>query len=409
MATWISATLVWLALGADGPPPVSAADAVTLKDGQIAFGQVVEPAPRGKVLLVIRREWAARHLADWFKRWEATEKTWAPRARRERRERLQAWRRELGQAAQPNQTLTSWLDAEIDRLADHKGQSESSPLMAVQVSRGEVRKIDKRSEANQRLLRLGWRAGFADVESMAVDDLKGGLEGRGFAVNGDDLAAVDDLLPVMPEPEPKWQIRRAATEVTLDSSQRFIRYNNLILPEASGGGMPGAGPGDALAALSSMLKELVDDRPPQDPLAAKLNELAAKGKSGIVLTRLDLPADLSQVTVESVFWVRRAMNRWEPVAKRTETVRPQDVPKQEGAPLAEDPQVKAAFGIVEALGLGQVAPEIKERSLKMGAAAQRALAMARAAIDKDLQQAAFKIEAPAQPAQKEEPKPEAKS
>ena len=45
-----------------------------------------------------------------------------------------------------------------------------------------------------------------------------------------------------------------------------------------------------------------------------------------------------------------------------------DLPANAGDGLADDPQVKAVFGVVESLGLGEVPPELKRRSLNMGAA-----------------------------------------
>ncbi len=102
------------------------------------------------------------------------------------------------------------------------------------------------------------------------------------------------------------------------------------------------------------------------------------------MTRLELAPDMSQVSVEATFWVRAGADRWVPFSTRTATVRPDDVPANAGANIAADPQVQSAFSLVQALGLGHLAPELKERSLKMGAATQQALGTARGALSQDL-------------------------
>jgi hypothetical protein len=384
---WGALLLGAIALGMPPDPIVpvaaaTAADAVTLRDGQVALGQVVEPAPRGKVVLLARRDWLEQHLPDWAKRWEATERTWAPRARRDRIDRLNLWRRDVGANQAGNDRLASDLDQEIQRLGE-VAENPKTVLMAVQISRADVRKVARQPSETGRLLRQGWRGGFADVETMPLDDLKNALEGRGFARNGLDPAPVDDLLPIMPEPEATWQLRRAATEVALEPGLRFIRYQGLVLPEQSGAA-PGAAAGMAPALISSLLKNLLGDQPAPDPLAAQLRTLAARGQTGAVVTRLDLTPDLAGGSVETTLWVRRAADRWEPVITRATKIRPETNGPNGGNQLAEDPQVKAALGIVEALGLGQVDPNLRKRSLNMGAATQQALALARETLDHDL-------------------------
>src|SRR5438045_1815011 len=96
--------------------PETAADAVTLRDGRVVLGQVVEPAPRGKLVVVVRRDWAEAHLADLARRWQAAEAPGLKRARDQRLMRLEAWRRERGPAAGRDDPIATWLDKEIARL-----------------------------------------------------------------------------------------------------------------------------------------------------------------------------------------------------------------------------------------------------------------------------------------------------
>ena len=102
------------------------------------------------------------------------------------------------------------------------------------------------------------------------------------------------------------------------------------------------------------------------------------------MTRLEMPADLAQATVESTLWVRAGADRWVPFVTRSASVRPDDLAPDAGRNLAGDPQVKTAFSLVESLGLGNISPELKQRSLRMGAATEKALGAARAAISQDL-------------------------
>ena len=90
------------------------------------------------------------------------------------------------------------------------------------------------------------------------------------------------------------------------------------------------------------------------------------------MTRLVMAPDLGGVTVETTFWVRATGGRWVAYGSRASTVRADDLKPDAGGDLAEDPQVKGAFGIVEALGLA-IPPELKQRSLRIGAATQKAL------------------------------------
>jgi hypothetical protein len=108
------------------------------------------------------------------------------------------------------------------------------------------------------------------------------------------------------------------------------------------------------------------------------------------VTRLAIGPELSAVTVESTLWVRGG-DRWMPFASRTATVRPEELGREAGKNLEWDPQVQGAFRIIGLLGLGAVSPEIKDRSLRMGAATEKALGMARSAFNRDLDALALPV------------------
>ncbi len=362
------ATCVALSLAAD-----PAADSVSLRDGKVILGQVIEPPPRGKILVLVRRAWAETNLPDRFRTWQAAEAPSLKRSRDERIKRLEAWKRE--RAAEPNDAILAWIDAEMTRL---KAGNDTPKLMLVTLNRGDVRGLVKRPPDSARRLRQAWRAGFDDAETKAVDALTSNLEGRGFAITGNDPAPIDDLLPTPPETEAQWRFRRAATEVAQDRTLRFIRHQGMILPE----GQEGAGI-DA-KAIGGLVKSLLGEAgEAEDPLVAKGKEVSARGRVGLMVTTLETTADLSGVTVEVVLYAKVRDDRWERAAARMLQVRGNDVKAGEGANVAADPQVQSIFKAAEGLGL-EIPADLKAKSLNMGAATQKALGQARTAIQPDL-------------------------
>ncbi len=398
--------LVGLAMIAQGPPRVAtAAESVTLRDGKVILGQLVDSADRrGPLVMLVRREWAARNLPDRAAAWEKAEAPIVARAEAQRRDRLAAWRRDrLGQAAEGDR-ISAWLERELARPVDRVGAgavTAKAPLMAVNLGRTEVRAIERRPRAAARMLRLGWLSGFTDVETMATADLAQALEGRGFAPDLETTVSVESLLPLRPETDAHWLARRAATELANDPGGRFLRYQGLLLPEPAAGEPPPAGA--TLEAAAATIKNLLGETP-VDPLPAKLRDLAARGRVGAVVTQMDLAADLATVTVRATVWVRIGRDQWTPALARAATANPDARPADAGANagLADDPQVKAAFGVIEGLGFGEIPAEFKQRSLNMGAATLRALGEARAGLDKELSPLVLSLEAAREP--KSEPK-----
>ena len=105
-------------------------------------------------------------------------------------------------------------------------------------------------------------------------------KGRGFAVDAVGLGATSrDRPPVTTdsETEAAWLARRAATELLIDSDLQFVRYNDVLLPDA------GAGAAQPLSAVGlttafSELKRLLDlDQDRTDPLVEKLKAIASQG------------------------------------------------------------------------------------------------------------------------------------
>jgi len=363
-------------------PEATAADAITLRDGKVALGQVVEPSPRGRLTFIVRRAWAGEHLPEWAKKWEAAEKPWVKRARAERLDRLKQWKAERVPDGDKDDAILAWLDEEIERLQED--DPEPTPLMLVSVGRSDVKSVKRRDKDAGRMLRQGWIARFDDVESRPLEELKSDLQGRGFAMSDVDPAPVDRLLPIPVESDRRWLARRAATEVAQEPTLRFVRHLGLVLPERTG-----AGEGDLQGARAA-LNLLLNDHP-GDPLLAQAREVASRGRVGLVETRLEMAEDLSAVRVESTLWVRTGHDHWEKAVVRPAVVKPGELKAQQAEAIAADPQVDAVFRMVEGMGLGKLSPEMKARSLNIGAATREALAQAKGMLEKDLDALALPV------------------
>ena len=207
-----------------------------------------------------------------------------------------------------------------------------------------------------------------------------------------DPAPIDSLLPVPIETENRWRARRAATEVQQDRGLRFLQAQGMVLPEPTPGAA--ADPKDLLAGL---LKSQLGGNGNGDGLSGPMKTVSDRGRVGLILTRLDTDEDLAGVKLEVSLYVRTGRDHWEGAAHRTSHVRANEVKPGDGANIAEDPQVKSIFQGIEGLGI-EIPAELKQNSLMIGAATQKAIAQARTAIQPDLDALALPLEARDEPA-----------
>jgi hypothetical protein len=367
---------------------VTAADRVVLQDGSILLGQVLLTRET-RVEVVVRRSWAEKHLPDRFPEWEARDRQARERGRSDRIHRLQRWRDERRAPTAGPDPIGKWLELQLQRL-DGQVEGVSSPLMIISIDRRDVSQVDQHPEDSRRMLRQGWRAGFEDVESMPIDRLRAGLQARGFALSNIDLAPIDDLLPPPVESDRRWLARRASTEVLNDPDLQLIRFGNLVMPD------PGSGAADNQAQLAGVVGNLVGDllgaSPATDPIIPHLQRIEASGRVGVVVTGLEISPGLDRVAVESMLLVCTGPSRWERAAWRRAEVQPSDLPVDAGQDLAQDPQVQAAFRLLEGLGTDGADPRMKRLGLAVGAATQQSLSQARSALDADLQAAALRLD-----------------
>lgn len=365
------------------------ADRVTLRDGKVVLGLVTSPSagPRVGFDMLVRRAWAEAHVPDLAAKWVRNAETMRKPALAERRKRLEAWRGERSRFAGGGDKILTWIDAELKRLDDPKVLE--APLLSVRIARDGCRTAERNSDASRRMLALAWLSGLPNPEDAPPGEVTDSVEARGFMAEGTGVPSLDRLLPIVAETEAKWLARRAATELAVDTGRRFIRYNNLLLPEQTDGQAINA-PLDLNAALGQIAGLLDPAAAQADPLAPALARIAARGGSGAAVTRMDMAPDLSRIRVGIGLWVRGPQG-WFEYGSRTAEVGPNDVPPAAAAGLENDPQVQSVFNFADALGLGAVTAEMKERGLRMGAATAKALGQARSTFAQELNALAFPV------------------
>lgn len=369
----------------------TAADRVVLRDGRALLGLVTSPeaGPRGGFDMLVRRDWAEKNVGDLAANWERNAATKARPAIAQRRERLAAWRRERAGFVPAGDPILVWIDAELKRLEDEQAVVET-PLLSVRVAKGDCRNVDRASQADARLLALGWVCKLDNPEEMAIDDLRGALGTRGYALDATDAPSLACLAPIVPESESAWLARRAATELSVDPDLRFVRYQGMLLPDIQPG-QPLAAAGINPSALLAQVNKLIDPQAAQtDSLAAELARIAARGRAGAAVTELEVAPDLSRVVVKIALWVRGPRG-WSVYGTRSETVRPDQVDPAAGQNIAGDPRVQEAFDLVNRFAPGAVTPEMRQRSLGIGAATQQALGAARSAFNHELDSLALPV------------------
>lgn len=368
--------------------PETAADAVTLRDGAVVLGLLAEPSARGPTTIQVRRAWAESQLPEWAKRWSDAERPEQTRARKQRRDRLASWKRERGEEPGGNDRISAWIERELKRLDDDKADAEKSAVMVVKLNRTDVKSIVRGSKSSARMLRQAWLSEFPNPETMKRDGLKSALEGRGFLVGRDEPVAIDRLLPIQPEPEALWLARRAATEVSRDAGLRFIKLNDVLIPEPEPDQPLNANV--AVAALGSLAGLLGEVAPRAVSIADQLRPVADRGRVGAVVTEQKIGDNLEGAEVAMTLWVRNG-TRWTPHGSQSSRVRVADLNRNEAEAIGDDPRARTVLQVFSMIGAGPNA-EQKQAALNVAAAVRKALRNAVAQFNESLEALALRVE-----------------
>jgi hypothetical protein len=362
-----------------------AADRVVLRDGKELLGQVDDASADVALTILARREMVRTTLPDRARKWEEAERDTTATALRRRRERLAAWRRDRPEGPAAGDRITAWLDRE---LAGPPGPVAPSPLMAIRLGRDEVAAAERRSEPAARALRAAWLLGLADPEKIPLARLKERIAERGLVLEDDVPVAIDRLLPPAAESEDRWALRRAATEALHDQGLRFIQFGTTLLPEP----VPGQplDPAGGMTLVEGTIRDVLGVGG-ADPLPSRLRAVAARGRVGVIVTRIEISPDLARAAAESTLYVRRG-DDWGRGLWRSESLGVGAVPPVVASIVASDPQVKAVMGLIDTIGAGFVSPELKERGLVVGTTVGGAVALARTALVRSLMGLAFDVE-----------------
>ena len=361
------------------------ADRIVLRDDKKLLGQVEESSNNGTLLILARREMVRKTLPNWATKWEEAEKDANAMAVQQRRERLAGWRRERPPESAPGDRITAWLDRE---LAQSAGPVAPSTLMVIRLDRDDVSAVERRTDVAAQALRAAWVLGLADPETTPLSTLKDSIEGRGMILANDNPIAVDRLLPPFAERSDHWLLRRAATEVLYDDGLRFIGFGSNILPEP----VPGQplDPATGVTLVESTIRDVLGVGRP-DSLHLRMAAVAARGRAGMILTRIVIAPDLSSASAESTLYFYNGSN-WDRALWRSQSLEVGTVPPVVVSMVAADPQVKAVMNLIDSIGAGFVSPVMKERGLVVATTVGGAVVLARTALIRALTGLAFDVE-----------------
>ena len=123
----------------------------------------------------------------------------------------------------------------------------------------------------------------------------------------------------------------------------------------------------------------------------RLDNVAARGRVGMILTRIVIAADLASASAVSTLYFRNG-STWDRAVWRSQNLEVGAVPPVVMTIVAADPQVQAVMKLIDSIGAGLVSPEMKEKGLIVGTTVGGAVVLARTALLRSLTGLAFDIE-----------------
>jgi hypothetical protein len=356
-----------------------AVDLVSLKSGTTLHGAIARYDARGSLTMAVAREWLRKASPDLFAKRTRGEVSVRRAALEQLRDRLV---KEL--AGVPDDSrLGAFLRSErkrAERLLTETAPSDERQFVWLDLTKKEIAKIKPASAANLRIAGWSWFERLANVETRDADDLAHELERRGIDPTQllPDLA---DRFPIRRQDDREWRARMALVDYALDKPLDFQGTGDVLVRVDRSANAKDAGPlmakllgGQVDALFKDLLGESRSATAKAEPTDAWLKTAYREAESlkarGLRATRVDLNLGGRQASVYSVFAVHLNNGDWEVIWSDRET---QDGTKERAATeaaIADDPQVKAALGNLQSLGVA--ADDHVRQAIRFGAATMTA-------------------------------------
>lgn len=356
-------------------------DVVRLKSGRTVRGAVWRRAADGSLTLIVRRDWLRKSNAEWFADVTKTSDADQIDAWTQACERLDALLADPPESAR----LKFFLSEELARLRKNlEAPPPESKFLWVELDAKAVAQASTPTPARQKIVLWAWAEDLADVETRDAAALQKELQRRDVNLDATppDLS---EKLPARPQEDREWAARLAIAEYTFVKEFDMQGTGDIVIPTRGGR------PLNAQAVLpqlihqqlqqqmQAVLGDLAGGRPLAVPLPPQNNRgwlpeaIRAAEKAGVRgfrVTRLDLGVEARRATVASEFIAQVAPDDWRTIWQTTEAADgSQPRPELEDR-IARDPQVKAAFEAMRALGVAGDNPV--QQAIRVGAATMSA-------------------------------------
>jgi hypothetical protein len=355
-----------------------AVDVVKLKSGKTLRGTIARSDPDGSLTLAVAREWLRKADAKMLASVEADETRTRTAALEQLRGRI---KQELPGFPEESGVAT-FLRVELKRveklLAD-QASVEPPQFVWVELTRQQIARIAAAGVERRRIAAWSWFEQLPNVETRDADDLTRELKHRHIDPS-QPLPDLADRLPPRLQDDREWSARMALITYGLGKPLDFQGTGDMLV-RADRAKNEDLG---ALIAkvfggqMDSLLKDLFSEngagsapaKPPTAWLDSAIREAERDKARAFRATRVDLGLARRQATVESVFVARLSTGKWEVIWSDRDT---EDGSKERAGMegnIAADPQVRAALGMLKALGPG--ADDQVNSAIRFGAATMAA-------------------------------------
>ena len=361
----------------------SCVDVAMLRQGKSVRGLVIsgEGSPNTPWLMAVEREALRQDNPSLYARAAKQEVQKAVQAYEELRKRLEQELAQPGVEGPYKNFLQNEQQSISALLAAAQGQdSLKSRFLWLELTNKECSNMRRAPADAQRVAVWAWSEKLTDVTKRDRADLERELKRANIDVN----LKVPDLsveLAPRPEPEESWFARLAITRYTLAGGVDFQGAAGVYARAGTGQavGMAELGPiiqkmmGGSLEALIAELDptaKVATRQSNNNWFSSVTSPAEALGKREFRITRLEQDPSGQAATVETAL-VAKLPRGWQIVWSSKQTRRAADVTPAEEAQIGQDPQVKAALGLLSST-LGAAAEAEIKKAMRYGAATMAA-------------------------------------